>query len=108
MASLKLDFSDYDRADPDELNRILWAALSRASPCRRRCAATCDNPRSEVQPAYWIVIRTEFALTPLAVSCTFAFLGSAPCQHQGDVICLFAITELLHGRYDGFEQRGDR
>ena len=21
------DFSDYDRADPDELNRILWAAL---------------------------------------------------------------------------------
>ena len=26
-ASLKLDFSDYDRADPDELNRILWAAL---------------------------------------------------------------------------------
>jgi YVTN family beta-propeller protein len=27
IASLKLDFSDYDRADPDELNRILWAAL---------------------------------------------------------------------------------
>ena len=27
VASLKLDFSDYDRADPDELNRILWAAL---------------------------------------------------------------------------------
>ena len=27
QASLKLDFSDYDRADPDELNRILWAAL---------------------------------------------------------------------------------
>jgi len=26
-ASLKLDFSEYDRADPDELNRILWAAL---------------------------------------------------------------------------------
>jgi hypothetical protein len=26
-ASLKLDFSDYDRADPDELNRILWAAI---------------------------------------------------------------------------------
>jgi YVTN family beta-propeller protein len=26
-ASLKLDFSGYDRADPDELNRILWAAL---------------------------------------------------------------------------------
>jgi YVTN family beta-propeller protein len=26
-ASLKLDFSDYDRADPNELNRILWAAL---------------------------------------------------------------------------------
>ena len=26
-ASLKLDFSDYDRADPDELNRILWSAL---------------------------------------------------------------------------------
>ena len=27
VASPKLDFSDYDRADPDELNRILWAAL---------------------------------------------------------------------------------
>ncbi len=27
LASLKLDFSDYDLADPDELNRILWAAL---------------------------------------------------------------------------------
>ena len=26
-ASLKLDFSDYDRADPDELNHILWDAL---------------------------------------------------------------------------------
>ena len=26
-ASRKLDFSDYDRADPDELNRILWEAL---------------------------------------------------------------------------------
>jgi hypothetical protein len=26
-ASLKLDFSDYDRADPDELNRILWEAI---------------------------------------------------------------------------------
>jgi YVTN family beta-propeller protein len=26
-ASLQMDFSDYDRADPDELNRILWAAL---------------------------------------------------------------------------------
>ena len=26
-ASLKLDFSDFDRADPDELNRILWEAL---------------------------------------------------------------------------------
>ncbi len=26
-ASMKLDFTDYDRADPDELNRILWAAL---------------------------------------------------------------------------------
>lgn len=27
IASMKLDFSDYDRADPDELNRILWNAL---------------------------------------------------------------------------------
>jgi hypothetical protein len=27
QASRKLDFSDYDRADPDELNRILWEAL---------------------------------------------------------------------------------
>jgi len=25
--SAKLDFSDYDRADFDELNEILWAAL---------------------------------------------------------------------------------
>ncbi len=32
VASLKLDFSDYDRADPDELNRILWAALRPADP----------------------------------------------------------------------------
>jgi hypothetical protein len=31
-ASLKLDFSDYDRADPDELNRILWAALKPGQP----------------------------------------------------------------------------
>jgi YVTN family beta-propeller protein len=27
-ASRKLDFSDFDRADPDELNRILWDALN--------------------------------------------------------------------------------
>ena len=27
VASLKMDFSDYDRADPDELNRVLWEAL---------------------------------------------------------------------------------
>jgi YVTN family beta-propeller protein len=32
VASLKLDFSDYDRADPDELNRILWAALKPGQP----------------------------------------------------------------------------
>ena len=31
-ASLRLDFSDYDRADPDELNRILWAALKPGQP----------------------------------------------------------------------------
>jgi YVTN family beta-propeller protein len=31
-ASLKLDFSDYDRADPDELNRILWAAIRPGEP----------------------------------------------------------------------------
>jgi YVTN family beta-propeller protein len=31
-ASLKLDFSDYDRADPDELNRILWEALRPGEP----------------------------------------------------------------------------
>jgi hypothetical protein len=31
-ASLKLDFSDYDRADPDELNRILWSALKPGQP----------------------------------------------------------------------------
>jgi hypothetical protein len=31
-ASLKLDFSDYDRAEPDELNRILWAALKPGVP----------------------------------------------------------------------------
>jgi hypothetical protein len=27
VASAKLDFSDYDRADPDTLNKILWDAL---------------------------------------------------------------------------------
>jgi YVTN family beta-propeller protein len=32
QASLKLDFSDIDRADPDELNRILWAALKPGTP----------------------------------------------------------------------------
>ena len=31
-ASLKLDFSDYDRADPDELNRILWSAQRPGEP----------------------------------------------------------------------------
>jgi YVTN family beta-propeller protein len=31
-ASLQLDFSDYDRADPDGLNRILWAALKPGEP----------------------------------------------------------------------------
>jgi len=31
-ASLKLDFTGYDRADPDELNRILWAALRPGTP----------------------------------------------------------------------------
>jgi len=31
-ASLKLDFSDIDRADPDELNRILWAAIRPGEP----------------------------------------------------------------------------
>jgi YVTN family beta-propeller protein len=31
-ASEKLDFSDYDRADPDELNHILWAALKPGQP----------------------------------------------------------------------------
>jgi YVTN family beta-propeller protein len=32
VASMKLDFSEYDRADPDELNRILWAALRPGEP----------------------------------------------------------------------------
>jgi YVTN family beta-propeller protein len=31
-ASLKLDFSDYDLADADELNRILWSALKPGKP----------------------------------------------------------------------------
>jgi hypothetical protein len=31
-ASRKLDFSDFDRADPDELNRILWEALKPGKP----------------------------------------------------------------------------
>ena len=31
-ASLRLDFSDVDRADPDELNEILWAALKPGEP----------------------------------------------------------------------------
>jgi hypothetical protein len=32
VASMKLDFSDYDRADPDELNLILWNALRPGEP----------------------------------------------------------------------------
>jgi YVTN family beta-propeller protein len=31
-ASARLDFSDYDRADPDELNRILWQAYRGNEP----------------------------------------------------------------------------
>jgi len=31
-ASLELDFTDVDRADPDELNRILWAAIKPGTP----------------------------------------------------------------------------
>jgi YVTN family beta-propeller protein len=31
-ASLRLDFDDYDRADPDEFNRILWQALKPGIP----------------------------------------------------------------------------
>jgi hypothetical protein len=31
-ASLKLDLSDYDRADPDEMNRILWEAVKPGVP----------------------------------------------------------------------------
>jgi hypothetical protein len=40
---MKLDFSDYDRAGPDELNRILWPRYGQASRCRRRYAVTEDN-----------------------------------------------------------------
>jgi len=29
---MKLDFSGYDRADPDELNQILWNALRPGEP----------------------------------------------------------------------------
>jgi YVTN family beta-propeller protein len=32
VASAKLDFSDWDRADPDALNRILWEALRPGEP----------------------------------------------------------------------------
>jgi YVTN family beta-propeller protein len=32
VASMKLDFSDYDLADPDELNRILWNGLRPGEP----------------------------------------------------------------------------
>jgi DNA-binding beta-propeller fold protein YncE len=32
VASAKLDFSDYDRADPDALNKILWEALRPGEP----------------------------------------------------------------------------
>ena len=32
IASMKLDFSDYDRADPDALNRILWQAIRPGEP----------------------------------------------------------------------------
>jgi hypothetical protein len=51
-ASLKLDFSDYDRADPDELNRILWSALrpGQTMPApvddRYGCAVTRPRMRS--------------------------------------------------------------
>ena len=31
-ASAKLDFSDWDRADPDALNKILWEALRPGEP----------------------------------------------------------------------------
>jgi hypothetical protein len=31
-ASLLLDFSDFDRADPEEMNRILWEALKPGVP----------------------------------------------------------------------------
>jgi hypothetical protein len=31
-ASLRLDLSGYDRADPDEMNRILWSALKPGVP----------------------------------------------------------------------------
>jgi hypothetical protein len=31
-ASAKLDFSDWDRADPDALNHILWDALRPGEP----------------------------------------------------------------------------
>jgi hypothetical protein len=31
-ASARLDFSEFDRADPDELNRILWEALKPGTP----------------------------------------------------------------------------
>jgi hypothetical protein len=32
VASAKLDFSDWDRADPDALNNILWEALRPGEP----------------------------------------------------------------------------
>jgi hypothetical protein len=32
VASAKLDFSDWDRADPDALNKILWEALRPGEP----------------------------------------------------------------------------
>jgi hypothetical protein len=37
-----------------------------------------------------------------------ALLGSAPCNHQSDVICVLAFTELLYGLDDRLEKGADR
>ena len=50
-ASLRLDFSSYDRADPEEMNRILWEALKPgvAMPAPVRSAVLSVEPAQAIQ-----------------------------------------------------------
>ena len=55
-ATLKMDFSDYDRADPDELNRVLWDALKPGQPMPapvRSARVRQPLPASQRPIQYW-------------------------------------------------------